>query len=219
MPVLNNSAISSADDRLQKALREADELYEEKVIDPKKIIEERKAFLEETISNTETDEYIQSQKERKRALMDEHKVNIDKLLEEKQEKMLDLGDTLYKAKLIQEKELEQSREDLFKDAKYRNEQDINSDYDALFDKERKLHEAYKQALNNKIKKMISSYPSLLKEENNKIKKVLKPYKKYIRFASRGLTAKKKDLAKKFNKLLKKELNEINQNYNRQISNI
>ena len=67
--------------------------------------------------------------------------------------------------------------------------------------------------------MISSYPSLLKEENNKIKKVLKPYKKYIRFASRGLTAKKKDLAKMFNKLLKKELNEINQNYNRQISNI
>ena len=80
MPVLNNTAVSSADERLKKAKNEADELFNEKIIKPKQVIEKTKELLENMTNSKESDIYIEKQKELKHTKIDEHKETCDNLL-------------------------------------------------------------------------------------------------------------------------------------------
>ena len=51
------------------------------------------------------------------------------------------------------------------------------------------------------------HKKIAKETTTWIKQSIKPYKKYIRFASRGLNAEKRELNRKNKRLLKRALNE------------
>lgn len=219
MPVLNNQAISNADERLQNAIKEAEALYEEKIADPIRIIEERKAFLNETVTSDESDTFIEEQKALKKEKIKAHKEKIDEFIEEKQLALKPLEDILFKSKLIQEKELEQIRESLFENPSYRNEQEINGDYEALFQKEETLHNGYLKQLQTYVTVTTSKLEPLVKTFQNDSKKTLKLYKKYIRFASRGLTSQKKELTKKFEKELRKEKGNVESKYKEILSKI
>ncbi len=59
----------------------------------------------------------------------------------------------------------------------------------------------------------------MKDTNLIIKQTFKPYKKYIRFASKGLNAKKKELAKEYNKKLKKSRSEVQNNYKKLLNKL
>ncbi len=219
MPVINNQAISNADERLQKAIREAEALYKEKISEPTRIIEERKAFLSETVTSTESDDFIDEQKALKKEKIRIHKEKIDEFHEEQERALKPLEDMLFKAKLIQEKELEQIRESLFLNPVYRNETDINQDYDGLFEKEKRLYEGDLKAVTTYVSGKLPTFDPIGKTIQSDVKKTIKLYKKYIRFASRGLTSQKKDLAKKYDKLLRKAKSDVESMYKEKLNAI
>ena len=79
MPLLNNSAISSSDERLQRAIKEADELYNERIMDPNKLIIDTKEKLLELTKDDETEIFCNEQKETKKHKIANHKQELEKL--------------------------------------------------------------------------------------------------------------------------------------------
>ncbi len=219
MPVLNNTAVSSANDRLQKAISEADELYKDKIVDPTKAIEETKEMLESLTSSTEADTFIDEQKELKRQIIKKHKDLIDQLSVDKEAGLSLVEAELQKTKEANKKELLDMQTNIFIDAVYRNEKDIAADYTGLFAKENTIHKAYIKEISDFKDQRLKVQAVIIKDTNLIIKQTFKPYKKYIRFASKGLNAKKKELAKEYSKKLKKARNEVQGNYRRLLSNV
>ncbi len=219
MPVLNNTAVSSANSRLQKATEEAEMLFKEKIIVPQKKIEETKAKLVELISNKEADQFVEEQIAIKNQKIVEHQGLIKKLEEDKEkalqaiEKELEQVNDLNKLKTLNLETM------IFTDTKYRNENDIEKDYLELFAIETTKHQAYINEIIEFRTTRLKKQEKILKDTNTLIKQTFKPYKKYIRFASKGLNAKKKELAKEYNKKLKKAHNDVENNYKKIISSI
>ena len=219
MPVLNNTAVSSANERLQRATREADELYKEKIIDPLKVIEETKVLLENMTNSKESDIFIEQQKEFKHSKIKEHKEASDKLLKIKQDSLLPIKEEIpvMREKLI--KELETMSSNLFTNSNHRGESEIQKDYLDLDSKEIVIH---KELIENLVKYKLEfskELEKILKDTNQMIKVTAKPYKKYIRYASKGLTAKKKVLAREFLKKLKKAQNELDSKYKKLLNEL
>ncbi len=207
MPLINSNAISSADERLQQAIKEADELYKERITGPNNEIAARKKDLEELSVDEETEMFIQEQKELKKNKILLYNEAI-LLLQEQREKATEIAkEDSNRARLIQEKQLEEEREKQFDKDDYRSKEEIIKDYAELEGKERRLilkHITDAQEFSNE---RLLEHKKIMKEINNLIKQSLKPYKKYIRFASKGLNAEKKEITKEYKKRLRKALNE------------
>lgn len=219
MPVLNNTAVSSANDRLQKAIREADELYKDKIVSPNEIIAKTKEMLENLTSSTETDKFIEEQKALKTETVLEHKGLIEQLKEDKVNALKQIEEELEKIKESNKLDLENLESNIFKDAIYRDEANIETDYVDLFAAEVSKHTNYIKIVSDFKDVRLVEHAKIVKDTNLLIKQTFKPYKKYIRFASKGLNAKKKELAKEFSKKLKKERNEVQSEFKRELSNI
>ncbi|KFZ27650.1 MAG: hypothetical protein KQ78_00078 [Candidatus Izimaplasma bacterium HR2] len=219
MPVLNNTALSSANERLQRATREADELYKEKIIDPLKVIEETKVLLENMTNSKESDIFIEQQKEFKHSKIKEHKEASDKLLKIKQDSLLPIKEEIpvMREKLI--KELEVMSSNLFTNSNHRGESEIQKDYLNLDSKEIVIHKVLIENLVKYKLEFSKELEKILKDTNQMIKVTAKPYKKYIRYASKGLTAKKKVLAREFLKKLKKAQNELDSKYKKLLNEL
>jgi len=142
MPVLNNTAVSTANVRLQKATEEAEMLFKEKIIIPKQIIEETKEKLVDLISSKEADKFVEEQKELKKRKMDEHQGLIKKLEEDKDTALQLIEAELEKAKETNKLEIVNLETTIFVDAKYRNATDIENDYLELFSNEAQKHDIY-----------------------------------------------------------------------------
>ena len=219
MPVLNNTAVSSANDRLQKATEEADELYKDKIVEPTQIIINTKEMLESLTSSKDADDFIKEQKELKGQKVSDHQVTIDKLQSEKNNELQQVKEEFEQLKTANKSTLENLHSNIFKDATYRNEENIESDYVGLFADETSKFNNYNKIVSDFRGTRLISHDKLIKETNQMIKQTYKPYKKYIRFASKGLNAKKKELAKEYNKKLKKARNEVQSSYKKQLSKI
>ncbi|MCK5761373.1 MAG: hypothetical protein KAH16_00590, partial [Candidatus Izimaplasma sp.] len=219
MPVLNNTAVSSAYTRLQKATLEADNLYKEKIISPTEIISTTKEMLQNMTSSRETDEFIEQQKDLKKQIVDKHKVLINQLIIDKEKALLLVEAELEKTKEANKLEIANMETNIFKDAKYRNKENIISDYAGLFTKETEIHKRYIQTVSEFRNSRLKIHKKITEDSNILIKQTFKSYKKYIKFASKGLNAKKKDLAKEYNKMLKKERNEVQNNYKKLLNKI
>ncbi len=219
IPVLNNTAVSSANDRLQRAKKEADQLYSEKIIEPTKVIEDTKALLENMTNSKDSDIFIEQQKELKRSKINEHKLICDNLLNSKKEGLVPINEEIpvFKENLI--KELESKRVNLFMEQSQRGESDIQKDYIALDLLEVSIHKNLIENLTQYKLEFSKELEKILKDANQMIKVTIKPYKKYIRYASKGLTAKKKVLDREFSKKLKKSYNEIDSKYKRILNDI
>jgi hypothetical protein len=66
MPVLNNTAISGASSRLEKATIEAETLYKDKIVTPTETIATTKDMLENLTSSKEADKFVEEQKDLKK---------------------------------------------------------------------------------------------------------------------------------------------------------
>ena len=219
MPVLNNTAVSSANDRLQKAIVEADELYKDKIVLPTETIQNTKEMLENLTSSKEADDFIIEQKELKRQKVIEHKGFIDLLLEENEKALLLVESELEKTREANKLELENLHSNIFKDAAYRDEANIESDYTELSNSETTKYQNYIQTVSEFRDLRLKNHEKITKDTNLMIKQTFKPYKKYIRFASKGLNAKRKELAKEYGRKLKKSRSEVQSNYRKILSKI
>ncbi len=216
MPLLNSSAISSADERLQGAIKEADELYNERIAKPNQIILDTKNNLLEMTKDEETEIFCNEQKEIKKQKISHHQQELQKLHEETQTAIKNTTSEVESSKQDIEKQLEQERLNLYNANLYRNEEKINTEYIELAAKEKELG---KEKINNISKfklERLNEHKKVVKDTNLWIKQAVKPYKKYIRYASRGLNAEKREIIRKNKRVLKKALNEASDKFVSQI---
>ncbi|QMS85852.1 hypothetical protein [Candidatus Xianfuyuplasma coldseepsis] len=207
MPLLNSGAISSADQRLQKAISEAEELYNDRIIEPNRIINKTKQELLDMTNDEETEAFIQQQKALKKEKIQEHSDLLEELHQIREESLEGITDEVDRAKLMQQKVLEQQTEYVINAPLYRDDKAIERDYEALKQKERSYYDKQLGELNRFISQELVEHKKVLKETNALIKAVNKPYKKYIRKASRGLNAEKRELIRKNKRVLRKALSD------------
>lgn len=206
IPLLNNTAVSSADKRLQQAIKEADLLFAERIAKPKAIIEETNAKILELTNSDETHKFIEEQKELKKEKLRLHKEVTDQLLVEKNEKMAPYIEENLILESTKETEIIDDSLDV-ENADYRKRADIDADYQGLSNKEKAIFAKHLADIAAENKMKLQKYEGILKETNKMIKSTFKPYKTYIKKASKDITRKKKTLKKQFDRKLKKHLNE------------
>lgn len=219
MPLLNNTVISSADDRLKKAKREADELYAEKIIKPTQVIEKTKELLENMTNSKESDIYIEKQKELKHKKIDEHKEICDNLLRIKNESLKNINEEI--EQISESKEVESKIIDTseFTDMIDSDKASIEKDYEELAQKETNIHKDLVKQLTQYRTEYITKLDQIVKDNHEMIKVTSIPYKKYIKFASKGLTAKKKVLVKEYSKKLKRLHSDADSRYKKMLNEL
>ena len=202
MPLLNNGAISSADERLQKAIKEAETLYNDRIIKPEKLIKETKETLLNLTQDDETEKFCNDQKQLKKHNIEEHKINAEALMSDKDDAIKQLTRVVK----ISEESLIAQRDSMFDLPIYRNNDIINTDYVQLIQKEKNYALSKIEEFVQFKQSRLSEQKVIQKEITTWIKQTLNPYKRYIRYASRGLNAEKRELARKNKRLLKREIN-------------
>ena len=219
MPVLNNTAVSSANDRLQKAISEADELYNDKIVVPTETIQQTKEMLVNLTSSKEADDFIHEQKELKKQKVTEHQGLVDLLIKDKEKALLLVENELEQTKEANKQELANLHINIFKDASYRDQANVEDDYVDLSSKETSKHDNYIKIVSDFRNLRLKNHDKIAKDTYVMIKQTYKPYKRYIRFASKGLNAKKKELAREYSKKLKKIRSEVQTHYRKLLSKI
>jgi len=207
MPLLNSSAVSSADERLQKAIKEADELYNERILKPTNIIKETTENLLELTKDEETERFCNEQKEIKKEKIQAHSIELHRLQDEKEANISKINEDIEISKKQQEQNLQNERTSLFDAPLYRTEDIINKDYSDLVIKETQTAKQKIAEVKQFKNERILEHKLIAKETNKWIKQTIRPYKKYIRFASRGVNAAKRELIRKNKRILKKAINE------------
>lgn len=212
MPLLNNSAISSADERLQRAIKEADELYHERILEPNKIIKETKETLLELTKDEETEAFCKEQKEIKKHKIAHHQEELEKLLKDTSEAVELANKNIVEFKETVKNKLSEDASSQFDANLYRDEEKINTDYQALIQKEQDFATEKINEVTTFKQSRALEHKKIFKDTNIWIKQAIKPYKKYIRYASRGLNAEKRELTRKNKRILKKDLKLASDNF-------
>ncbi|AIO19125.1 hypothetical protein KQ51_01248 [Candidatus Izimaplasma bacterium HR1] len=212
MPLLNSSAISSADERLQRAIKEADELYNERISEPNKTINLTKQKLLELTKDEATEIFCNEQKVIKKQKISNHQVELEKLVSATKIAVANANAEIARLKENVKNRLEQDSSTQFDANLYRDEVKIDSDYKVLVQKEQLFaNERIKEVTSFKQTR-ITEQKRVFKDTNLWIKQALKPYRKYIRYASRGLNAEKRELTRKNKRILKKALAVASDNF-------
>ncbi len=212
MPLLNSSAVSSADQRLQQAIKEADELYNDRIENPKRIIKETQDNLIELTKDEETEIFCNEQKQVKKQKYSNHNDEVAKLNKEKENIIEDIKKAVAKKRKTYKETLTKEREALFSAPLYRDEEKIAADYKVLNQNEITFSKTRIKEVSDFRTERLIEHKKIIKETNNWIKLTFKPYKKYIRYASRGLTAEKKEIIRKNKRVLKNALSDANDNF-------
>ncbi|MEC9484320.1 MAG: hypothetical protein UMR38_00415 [Candidatus Izemoplasma sp.] len=198
VPLLNTSAVSSANDRLKNAVEEADELYQERIQKPQEEIKKLKEALLKITNDEETDAFIKQLKEEKALLAKQLNTTKSKLKQSLNDALEDSDNAIKGFPL----------EMIERPNPVRTKQQINDDYDVIKEREEREYKDHIKASKSQLKKDLKTHKKDVKRLNKAIKKSLKPYKKYIRYASKGLRAEKKELMKKHKRQLQKHLKKV-----------
>jgi hypothetical protein len=207
MPLLNSGAVNSANDRLQIAIKDAEELFEERIQVPSEIIRTAKEELLKMTQDEETERFIESQKVLKKERIKEHANAIEQLYETRQQALEHASNTIEEHRKARTTEIETLVSEVLANPVYRDETAIVQDYEQLIQKEK---DYYKEALESQtafVTSVVEEHNKVLKETTLQIKQAIKPYKKYIRKASRGLNAEKKEMIRKNKRILRKQLSD------------
>ncbi len=215
MPLLSNSAVSSADTRLQKATQEADELYQERILKPTQIINKTKETLLEEIKDEETEIFCQEQKQVKKDKIKAHSEKLDQIHLDRKNKLQEVSNMVTKTKNDIKANL-QNDVLTTETSVYRDEETIEKEYQDLIQNEKFASQSYVKELSIYKQQRLLEHKQITKETTQWIKQTLKPYKKYIRQASRGLNAEKRELTRKNKRTLKKAISEMKSNFKPQI---
>ncbi|MCF7925995.1 MAG: hypothetical protein K9L74_00265 [Candidatus Izimaplasma sp.] len=204
-PLIGDSAISSADERLQQATKEADELFEERTKIPKKRIKELKQELDELETNMSNNQEIETLNQEKETLIKSHKQDIKQLEKQHKSDIKDIESNKHRAQLIKEKELEQLRNNLKDVVDFNDSLTIEADYDALLATSKQTYQNHLEDTETFVKKTLKNHKSLYKKQQKLIKKTLKSYNKYIKYDSKDTRKQKRAIKRKYKKSLKKKL--------------
>jgi hypothetical protein len=204
LPLLNSDAVSAADKRLQQAIQEAESLYEDRIKQPNAIIQQTKEDLLKITQDEETEAFIQRQKDAKKRALAQHAERLAELEETMAQALEDTTDEVDRAKLIQQKLLQYQYESTT-EATLRKPEDIHSDYEQLKANERHHNARLIEDIDHTIQNRLERHKDVLTETTRWIKQALKPYKRYIKKASKGLRAEKKDRIRQHKRDLKKAL--------------
>lgn len=219
LPVMNNPANENADERLRQATLEAERLYKEKIAGPTEIIEKTKTELERNISNQDLDIFVEQQKALKANLRDKHiilindyKVQLEEDLKPIAIKKDDLSKNLTE-------ELAKIPEILNAQVLYRTVKDIEADYNVLIKNNLEHFKAKLSEFEKEHTIDTTESSKILKEVIDTITTTHKPYKVYIKFASKGLNSRKKEINKKYKRKLKRDLSDINSDFKMKINEL
>ena len=205
IPALNNNIINSAEERLQKALSEAKELYEDKIKDPMIIIEENKKILSQTDSSEELDNLIKELELKKDNLLIKYNEAIELIEEEFKANAGPLEDLLFKARAIKAMESEYIQDEMFEKIVYRDENIISADYDQLVEKELLIYNEKVNSITSSVESQLTGFNNLYKTLIADVTSTVKKYDSYIKFASKDVRRQKKALQKEFKNELKASL--------------
>jgi len=207
VPLLNSSAISSADSRLQTAIKEADELYAERIIEPEDRIKEMQNKIYNLTRSDEAEQYINEKKEIKRIMIKSHKEEVDKLLREKQELIAPLWEHEVKD------DVDINKDDVDVDiVPYRTQKLIEQDYKNLVNVERENFESTIELLTNYTRDTQLRLIELEQTLTKAIQSAIDPYKKFLDNATKDTAKQKQDIRKamtlKLKNLFKKQNNSV-----------
>jgi hypothetical protein len=207
VPLLNSSAVSSADARLKQAIAEADELYQERIIAPQEIIKEKQEYLLKMTKESNTDDFILNQNKLKEAKIKEHNEAI-LLLQKNKEKQLneimteiDLSD-----------ELNKDIDYINSLSSFRTNKEIEEDYKTVIAREKTLNQKKILEFKTFKKDTLTQQQAMFNQNLKAHKATLAQYKKYMKSASRGLNQEKRQLQASNKKVLKKKLAIAKENY-------
>lgn len=212
LPLLNSGAVTSADDRLQRAIKEAEELYEERVKEPLEIINKTKQQLLEMTSDEATEAFIATQKDHKKQAIEDHARELEAIHNQREQSLTETTKAIEAQKAAMKAKLEQEKDALFHAPLYRDEAAINNDYATLQQREQDHFQALLAKRQAFIATERARHVQVLNDTAKLIKATNKPYKKFIRKASRGLNAEKKELVRRNKRQLKKALGEAKDNF-------
>lgn len=204
LPLLNSDAVSSANVRLQRAIQEAEDLYADRIKEPEAIIQKTKEDLLRITQDEETEAFIASQKDAKKRALSQHAERLSELEATMTQALEDTTDEVDRAKLIQQKLLSYQYEQDTVPA-IRDPKEIEADYVRLKDNERNHVAQWLQEMEHTMQNRLVRHKDVLTETSRWIKQTLKPYKRYIKKASKGLRAEKKDRIRQHRRNLKKAL--------------
>jgi hypothetical protein len=207
MPLLNSSAVSSADTRLKQAIMEADDLYKERIVGPESTINERKSFLLEMTNDKDITEFCDTQKNIKKEKIDNHKVQIEALEQERNNNLENLSKVVPLDALLEE---EIERVNTL--TPYRTNEVITSDYTVVIANERSYISNQVKTFDIYKAETLKKHVRISKEIAKELKSAIGPYKKYIRSASRGLNQEKREIIRKNKRILKKAQTEALEDY-------
>jgi hypothetical protein len=190
VPLLNSDSVSNANTRLQKAIQEADELYQERIKKPQLRINELKATLLDITNDAMSKAFVQDLKTQKTALYESFNADKEALKKER--------DSAIKA--IEEHAANQSKitfDKITLPAQYRSQKDIDSDYRMLVKREKAKTKQELKALKKSFKTQSKKHKKDLKKTLKTIDKTKKKFDKYIQYASSDLQKAKDDLKRQF----------------------
>ena len=206
VPLLNGESVSNAETRLQKAIEEADTLYDEQVKLP---YEKIKALNEELLIITKDDEtkaFVESLKQKKKDLYTDF---IAK--KEAMEKERDAAIDALTKRLEDQEYIKLTASTLPK--MYRSKADIDKDY-----KELELREKQKAAVEIRTLKKQSRLATRkqtkeLKKALRLVKKAVNEYNKYIQLSTKDLSKSKTAIEKEFDLIKQKKVSHITSSFN------
>ena len=212
LPLISDQAIVSAQARLNQAIEEAQELFEERVKKPMEQIQKLKAQLLQITQDENTEEQIQTLIQRKDQFKKEHAEQLALLEESYIQALEDTKDEVDRAKLIQQKLLQYRYDEISSSSTLRTQSNIEKVYEDII-----LHETTrnKNAL-NEVERMIDlqleEHSKVLRDTNKWIKSAIKAYRKFIRHSSKDLNLEKKDIIKAHQREMKKRLAELKNSF-------
>ncbi len=206
MPLLNSATAKNSDQRLQQAIKEADQLYHERIDKPEKRIEETSKIIVELTNSDETEKFITEQRTVKHEKLRHHKEATDHLETLRKDNITPLYTQLSVSE-EQPVDMEQLSASMFGKTKSLTKKDIDDNFANLIQFEQKRTNT--TILNDQtyIKTKLKDVDNDHKQSILLIKQALVPYRKYIKFASKGVNASKKELKKDYNKKLKRLLSD------------
>lgn len=205
MPLLTTTTAKSSDGRLQQAIKEADILLAERLEEPERIVLETKEKIKELMNTDHIEKFITEQRELKFDVMKEHKEDIEELEENRIKNVLPLYDDLSIKAFV---ETDVKIDALFKDIDPLQISEIDEEYEERLNNERIYFNNIVTIDQVYIKRKIQEIDQVHKKSIELIKNALLPYKKYIRFASKGVNASKKELQREFEKKERKLLSDL-----------
>ncbi len=205
IPLLTNKSNESSTSRLAQATKEADALFEERTKDSYIIIEETKQKIKDLNDTDDTEAFIKEQRKLKIDKLEQHKQKTETIIQKRQEDILPYQEKLTLDESNRNKE--KLSESLFVNMNIMTPTIIEETYTKRKKDSKDI--AYQAILQDQeyVKEKQKDIDSLHQKTINELKQAITPYKKYMRFASKGVNASKKELKSDSEKRLRKLTNE------------